>query len=91
MALYFVITAEASNAGLSFLKALVGEHEIIIEKINIAAEEMVAFELLQFNAQAPEIEEAEEDFITALLDKFVMNVTALNNYLKCPLQFYYQN
>jgi DNA helicase-2/ATP-dependent DNA helicase PcrA len=26
-----------------------------------------------------------------MLDKFVMNVTALNNYLKCPLQFYYQN
>jgi len=26
-----------------------------------------------------------------LLDKFVMNVTALNNYLKCPLEFYFRN
>jgi len=26
-----------------------------------------------------------------LLDKFVMNVTALNNYLKCPLEFYFKN
>jgi DNA helicase-2/ATP-dependent DNA helicase PcrA len=26
-----------------------------------------------------------------MLDKFVMNVTALNNYLKCPLEFYYRN
>ncbi len=26
-----------------------------------------------------------------MLEKFVMNVTALNNYLKCPLEFYYRN
>jgi DNA helicase-2/ATP-dependent DNA helicase PcrA len=26
-----------------------------------------------------------------MLDKFVMNVTALNNYLKCPLEFYFKN
>ena len=49
------------------------------------------FELLQFTAQAPEIEKTEEDFITALLEKFVMNVTALNSYLDCPLGFYYKN
>ena len=35
------------------------------------------FELLHFTAQAPEIMQAEEDFISAILDKFVMNVTAL--------------
>ena len=52
---------------------------------------MIEFELLQFNEQAPEIEKAEEDFIAGLLDKFVMNVTALNNYLNCPLGFYYKN
>jgi DNA helicase-2/ATP-dependent DNA helicase PcrA len=39
----------------------------------------------------PEIEKAETDFIDTLLDKFTMNVTALNNYLNCPLQFYYNN
>ena len=39
----------------------------------------------------PEIEKIEEEFITGLLDKFVMNVTALNNYLKCPLEFYFKN
>ena len=92
----FISFAKFKNDGKEiepsmFIAEILEQHEIIIEKINISAEEMVAFELLQFNAQAPEIEEAEEDFITALLDKFVMNVTALNNYLKCPLQFYYQN
>jgi DNA helicase-2/ATP-dependent DNA helicase PcrA len=29
--------------------------------------------------------------VSRLLEKFVMNVTALNNYLKCPLQFYFNN
>lgn len=40
---------------------------------------------------APEIEKIEADFITGMIDKFVMNVTALNNYLRCPLEFYYKN
>ncbi|WP_462221547.1 ATP-dependent helicase [Ferruginibacter sp.] len=92
----FISYAKFKNDGKEiepsmFIAEILEQHEITIEKVNISVEEMVAFELLQFNAQAPEIEEAEEDFITALLDKFVMNVTALNNYLKCPLQFYYQN
>src|SRR5207249_833957 len=33
----------------------------------------------------------EKDFVDRLLEKFVMNVTALNNYLKCPLEFYFRN
>ncbi|MFT3682139.1 MAG: PD-(D/E)XK nuclease family protein [Ferruginibacter sp.] len=52
---------------------------------------MSEFQLLQLSDQAPEIERAEDDFIDGLLAKFVMNVTALSNYLKCPLQFYYQS
>jgi len=39
---------------------------------------------------APEIERLEEEFVSRLLEKFVMNVTALNNYLKCPLEFYFK-
>ncbi|GAB2838408.1 ATP-dependent helicase [Ferruginibacter profundus] len=74
-----------------FIAEILEQHTIPIEKISLADETIAEFELLQFNAQAPEIEKAEEDFITAILDKFVMNVTALNNYLNCPLQFYYQN
>lgn len=74
-----------------FIAEILQQHNIPIEKISLSNETIAEFELLQFNAQAPEIEKAEEDFINAILDKFVMNVTALNNYLKCPLQFYYQN
>src|SRR5436189_5420544 len=41
--------------------------------------------------EAPEIEMIAIDFVYRLLDKFVMNVTVLNNYLQCPLEFYFKN
>jgi DNA helicase-2/ATP-dependent DNA helicase PcrA len=75
-----------------FLAEIMENHsEIVVNKTVISEDELFAFQSLQFTAQAPEIDKAEEDFITTLLEKFVMNVTALNSYLKCPLQFYYQN
>ncbi|MFZ9718543.1 MAG: 3'-5' exonuclease [Chitinophagaceae bacterium] len=56
------------------------------------AAEMAAFTALQFEVeQAPELAVLEEDFIAPIIEKFVMNVTALNNYFKCPLQFYFNN
>lgn len=74
-----------------FIAEILEEHELQVEQINLTDEQQLEFELLHFTEQAPEIEQAEEDFITELLDKFVMNVTALNAYLNCPLGFYYKN
>ncbi len=74
-----------------FLAEVQDEHSFPVEKIEVSESDMFEFDQLQFNALAPEIERAEEDFITMQLSKFVMNVTALNNYLDCPLGFYYKN
>lgn len=74
-----------------FIAEILEEHQLLIEKKVLPEEEMMQFQLLQFTASAPEIENAEAGFISELLEKFVMNVTALNNYLDCPLKFYYQN
>ena len=74
-----------------FIAEILEEHELPVEKIVLTEEQQMEFELLHFTAQAPEIEQAEEDFISAILEKFVMNVTALNAYLNCPLSFYYKN
>ena len=74
-----------------FIAEIQEEHNLPVEIIALTPEEQMEFELLHFTAQAPEIEQAEEDFISGLLDKFVMNVTALNSYLNCPLNFYYRN
>ncbi len=74
-----------------FIAEILEQHILPVQKINLTDEQLMEFELLHFTAQAPEIEKSEEDFITALLDKFVMNVTALSTYLNCPLGFYYKN
>ena len=75
-----------------FIAEIQDTHTLPVEKVILDAEVISEFSMIQFTAvQSPEIEKAEADFITQILDKFVMNVTALNNYLKCPLQFYFQN
>jgi DNA helicase-2/ATP-dependent DNA helicase PcrA len=74
-----------------FIAEILDKHDFKIEKPEIATETLMEFESLQFTETAPEIEKAEEDFISHIIDKFVMSVTALNNYLKCPLEFYFKN
>jgi DNA helicase II / ATP-dependent DNA helicase PcrA len=47
---------------------------------------------LQFAEKAkPEIKLIEEEYINQLLKRYTLSVTHLNNYLNCPLKFYYQN
>jgi len=75
-----------------FIAEILDQHALGIEKVTIPAEEQADFDALPFSDSiAPEIQAAEEGFISRMLEKFVMNVTALNNYLKCPLEFYYRN
>ena len=75
-----------------FIAEILDNHELPVEKVSIPETTLAEFEALPFSEIiAPEIEQAEEAFIGRMLEKFVMNVTALNNYLKCPLEFYYRN
>ncbi len=74
-----------------FIAEIQEEHKLPVEKLVLTEEQQMEFELLHFTAQSPEIEQAEEDFISNILEKFVMNVTALSAYLNCPLGFYYKN
>jgi DNA helicase-2/ATP-dependent DNA helicase PcrA len=75
-----------------FIAEILDQHTLPVEKVRLNEEELADFDALPFSEiVAPEIGAAEEDFIGRMLEKFVMNVTALNNYLKCPLEFYYRN
>jgi len=75
-----------------FIAEIQENHALPVEKIFIDAAVAAEFLLLQMEGvQSPEIEKIEAAFIDRLLDKFVMNVTALSNYLKCPLEFYFKN
>jgi DNA helicase-2/ATP-dependent DNA helicase PcrA len=75
-----------------FIAEIQDIHPLPAEKIIIDNEVLSEFAILNYGeAEAPEIEKIEEEIISRTLDKFVMNVTALNNYLKCPLEFYFKN
>jgi DNA helicase-2/ATP-dependent DNA helicase PcrA len=75
-----------------FVAELQEGQQLPVEKVFISDELLSEFSVLHFTDTAiPEIEKAEKDFIEKLLEKFTMNVTALNNYLKCPLNFYFNN
>jgi len=75
-----------------FIAEILDKHNLKIKNENINEDVLDEFSVLHFgDTTAPEIEKIEEEFIGGILDKFVMNVTALNNYLKCPLEFYFKN
>lgn len=63
-----------------------------IKPVEIPAQTKLKYSSLRYGLiQQPELEKAERDFIEQLLAGFKMNVTALNNYLECPLKFYYNS
>jgi DNA helicase-2/ATP-dependent DNA helicase PcrA len=67
-------------------------YKISIEKVALDETIQSDFASLPFTqAEPPGIAKIDEDIIERLLSKFVMNVSALNNYLKCPLDFYFNN
>lgn len=75
-----------------FIAEIQDQHDLPTEKVIIDNDVLADFSALHFaESAAPEIDKIEEEFIGHILDKFVMNVTALNNYLKCPLGFYFKN
>lgn len=75
-----------------FIAEIQETHALPVEKVFISPEVLGEYQVLQLEGElAPEIEKTETEFISRLLEKFVMNVTALNNYLKCPLEFYFKN
>ena len=75
-----------------FITEIQDQQNLPVEKMIIDATVLSEFTSLGFSKpESPEIEKIEEAFISRTMDKFVMNVTALNNYLKCPLEFYFKN
>ncbi|HOZ52810.1 MAG TPA: ATP-dependent DNA helicase, partial [Chitinophagaceae bacterium] len=68
--------------------------KILLERQPYLISELQASDFLEIyllRNKQPVIENSEHQFIETALSKFEMNATALNNYLDCPLKFYYQN
>jgi len=69
-----------SDSGITEVKKEVNE--------NILTEYMA----LQFQATvAPEVKLIDKNYLNKLLENYTLSVTHLNNYLECPIKFYYQN
>jgi DNA helicase-2/ATP-dependent DNA helicase PcrA len=75
-----------------FIEEIRAGFDLPYEKADLTTQDLSDFQILLLQGQqAPEMERIEADFINRVLSKFQMNVTALNNYLKCPLEFYFKN
>ncbi len=75
-----------------FIEEIRSGFDLPVEKMVLSAQQLSEFQfLLLKGGLPPEMERVEADFIDRVLEKFQMNVTALNNYLHCPLEFYFKN
>lgn len=75
-----------------FIEEILERDPLPVDVIDVPEEALMDLQALHYQeGLAPEIAAVEETFLEPLLERFVMNVTALNNYLYCPLQFYYQS
>jgi len=75
-----------------FLEEIRADHQLNEQPGEIDENVLASFAYtLLSNKDKPTIEKMDTDIIDKALEKFSMNVTALNNYLNCPLEFYYKN
>ncbi|MFL5741913.1 MAG: ATP-dependent helicase [Flavisolibacter sp.] len=75
-----------------FLAEIQQEHELPREQVVIDGEVITSFGALQFEKTiAPEVQHLDDELVDRIVNGFVMNATALSNYMRCPLGFYYQN
>ncbi len=75
-----------------FIAEMNAEDNLKVEPITLPEDVKLKYSVLRYGlTQQPQLEAAEKDFINGLLQSFKMNVTALNNYLDCPVKFYYNS
>ncbi|WP_184546847.1 ATP-dependent helicase [Mucilaginibacter sp. FT3.2] len=57
----------------------------------VTADTMIGFIATQFSeVEKPKVELLDKNYINQLLQSYTLSVTHLNNYLDCPLRFYFQ-
>jgi DNA helicase-2/ATP-dependent DNA helicase PcrA len=75
-----------------FVGEILAETHLETQYPKISEDDMLAFYLTQFNEEdKPKVELLDKNYISMLLQNYVISVTHLNTYLDCPLKFYFQN
>jgi DNA helicase-2/ATP-dependent DNA helicase PcrA len=76
----------------TFITEIVEKSDIKVQSQQVDEGVLTDYLALKFAETAkPEIELVEQEYINKVLKSYTLSVTHLNNYLNCPLKFYYQN
>ncbi|MCC8410729.1 ATP-dependent helicase [Mucilaginibacter sp. UR6-1] len=74
-----------------FVGEILAETNMQVSYPQVPADDMVNFMATQFTeADKPQVELLDTNYINQLLQNYTLSVTHLNNYLDCPLRFYFQ-
>jgi len=77
-----------------FIAEVTEDKEILVEHVSVTPDELSSFNF-SFIQQAQEAiipsSIIDNAFTDSLLEKYSLSVTHLNNYLKCPVSFYFNN
>jgi DNA helicase-2/ATP-dependent DNA helicase PcrA len=74
-----------------FIAEIMEHHELPLDRRSLDATIVADFSALQLQGRiAPEMAQLSDELADRTVHNFVMNVSALNSYLKCPLEFYFR-
>jgi DNA helicase-2/ATP-dependent DNA helicase PcrA len=74
-----------------FIGEILAETDMLVEHPKVSEADMMEFYATQFSeADKPKVELLDTNYINQLLQNYTLSVTHLNNYLDCPLRFYFQ-
>jgi len=74
-----------------FITDIKNNKNLVIEEKQLDDDAIFEFNILQLMQEKISPELIEENMLKKRLEKYSMSVTHLNNYLECPLKFYYHN
>ncbi|GAB3919063.1 ATP-dependent helicase [Mucilaginibacter boryungensis] len=82
---------EKDQEASQFIGEILATTHLKVEYPKIQPDDMVDFYLTQFTeADKPKVQLLDTSYINQLLQNYTLSVTHLNNYLDCPLKFYFQ-
>ena len=74
-----------------FLGEILADTQLQVERPQVKEDDMIGFYATQFTIDdKPRVELLDHNYINQLLQNYTLSVTHLNNYLDCPLRFYFQ-
>jgi len=74
-----------------FIGEILASTDTLLQYPKVPADTMVDFIATQFSeVEKPKVELLDKNYINQLLQSYALSVTHLNNYLDCPLRFYFQ-